>query len=348
MDNLNPFLSFVVAARNDNHGGNFLHRVQIFVNVLLSLWAKYDLNAELVIIEWNPPEERPRLKDSVTWPKSLKPGEVRIIEVPKEIHHRLPNHDRMPMFEYIAKNVGIRRARGQYVLATNPDILFNEETIKFFASKNLLENSFYRADRYDVGGDIPLDMSVGRQLRFCARHAFRVNMANGTISTSKLSRFRLYFSRNLRSFSPDRIVRGILRRIRKLKAHAPDNKAKEYFPILHTNTSGDFFLMARQYWQEVKGYPELKSNSFIDGYACFLAAALGLKQVVLKNPLRIYHQEHDRSAHANRPITNYQQYLEQGNSMLMVRRPKIFNDENWGLGNEPLPEILVKIIKNNK
>ena len=44
-------ISFVVTARNDNYGGDFLHRMQVFVNVLLTLCEKHSLNMELVIVD---------------------------------------------------------------------------------------------------------------------------------------------------------------------------------------------------------------------------------------------------------------------------------------------------------
>jgi hypothetical protein len=326
---MNPYLSFVVAARNDNYGGNFLHRMQVFVNALLSLWDKHSLDAELIIVEWNPPQDRPRLKDALAWPQCLKPGTVRIIEVPSEIHHRLPNSDRMPMFEYIAKNVGIRRAKGEYVLATNPDLLFSEALVKFLASRQLSRDCFYRVDRYDVAEVVPLDLTVEKQLKFCAMHSFRVATINGTVPIQK-------FPHCVR-----RLVHSLLSSPRKILA-----RAKNPFPSkqrLHTNASGDFLLMARQHWHEVRAYPELKSHSFIDGYACFLAAALGLQQVVLKSPLRIYHQEHDRSEHTRRPLTDYQQYLEHGKRMLESGRPEILNGEDWGFGHEQLPECWIRL-----
>jgi hypothetical protein len=59
---MKPYLSFVIAARNDDYGGNFLHRMQVFVNVLFWLWERHNLDAELVVVEWNPPKDRPRLK----------------------------------------------------------------------------------------------------------------------------------------------------------------------------------------------------------------------------------------------------------------------------------------------
>ncbi len=324
-----PFISFVIAARNDNYGINFLHRLQVFVNVLFTLWKKYNLNAELIIVEWNPPKDKLRLKDALTWPKWLRPETVRIIELPREIHSRLPDSDRMPMFEFIAKNVGIRRARGEYVLATNPDLLYSETLIKFLASKRLSKDSFYRIDRYDVAELVPLALSVEEQLKFCAKYAFRVATINRTVS---IERFPSSFRRLIRSFLLDTwsfLVRT--------------ENTRSLLQQLHTNASGDFFLMAKQYWHEVRGYPELKSYTFIDGYACFMASALGLKQVVLKNPLRIYHQEHDRSEHTKRPLTDYQQYYQHGKRMLESGRPDNFNGEDWGLGNEQLQECWIKL-----
>src|SRR5262245_12082686 len=99
---MSPFFTFVVAARNDNYGGDFLHRIQVFLNALLAMWHKHSLDAELVIVEWNPPEDRPRLRDALRWPEHLAPERVRILEVPREIHQRIPNAERMPMFEFMA------------------------------------------------------------------------------------------------------------------------------------------------------------------------------------------------------------------------------------------------------
>ena len=319
-------LSFIVSARNDNYGGNFLHRIQSFVSSLLTLWQKYSLDAELVIAEWNPPQESPRLKDVLVLPKFLKPGIVRIIEVHSEIHHKLPNSDRMPMFEYIAKNVGIRRARGEFVLSTNPDLLYSEELIRFFAEKKLSKECFYRIDRYDVKEQVPIDLSVEKQLEFCADHTFRIAKLGRTVLMEPLLRKVAHLPRS--------IMPTMYEKKELICSGGPYRKLRR----IHTNASGDFLLIAREGWYAIRGYPELKTNSFIDGYGCFLAAALGLRQVILKNPMRIYHQEHDRSEFAKRPLTDYQQYLEHGMNMLQSKQPEVFNSDGWGLGNYQLPE----------
>jgi hypothetical protein len=63
-----PYLSVVVTARNDDHGGNLLKRMQIFLDGFIALSNKYSLSAELIVVEWNPPADRPPLQDVLRWP----------------------------------------------------------------------------------------------------------------------------------------------------------------------------------------------------------------------------------------------------------------------------------------
>lgn len=289
-----PYVSFVVTGRNDDYGGNFLPRMQAFVNVLLSLCDKHGLSAELVVVDWNPPEDKPPLWKVLDWPKDLKAGRVRSIGVSHDIHRRLANSARMPMFEYIAKNVGIRRARGEYLLATNPDLLYSDALMRFLASRQLSRNCFYRIDRYDISEPVPPHLSVEELLKFCAGHVTKVH----TINVPVVPETRL---------SPQR---------------------------LHMGAPGDFLLMAREHWHHLRGYPEFKSSSVIDCYACHMAAALGLQQCVLKSPLRIYHQEHDRSELHKRPRTDMWRYRREVMRMIELGRPTVFNGEDWGLGDD--------------
>lgn len=324
-----PYISFVVAARNDNYGGNFLHRMQVFVNALFALCYDQELNAELVIVEWNPPEERSRLKDSLVWPKSMKSEAVHIIEVPAEIHHRLPNSDRIHLFEYIAKNVGIRRARGEYILATNPDLVYSEKLIQFLATNRLSSRCFYRADRYDVFSTVPL-MEVKKQLTFCARHVSRVNTRGGSIDLSHsplgLGRITLLLQLYVHRF----------RSAKRRKLRLEDQ--------LHTNTAGDFFLMQRNHWFALHGYPELSTSSHIDGYICAMALSAGLRQFLLPRKMHSYHQEHERAVDwknieaSSRPVTSYHLWVKECQEMLRLKKPKIFNNRDWGLAQENLRE----------
>ena len=132
-----PYLSVVVTTRNDDHGGNLLRRTQTFVNALLAQCERHSLPAELIMVEWNPPEGRPHLAQALRWPVRKGYCEVRVVEVPGEVHARYRHSHALPLYQMIAKNTGIRRARGEFVLATNIDILFSDELMRFIAARRL-------------------------------------------------------------------------------------------------------------------------------------------------------------------------------------------------------------------
>ena len=83
------------------------------------------------------------------------------IEVPPELHARQKHADILPLYQMIAKNVGIRRARGSFILATNIDILFSDEFFQWLREGALRPGKMYRLDRYDVASDVPVDTTVG-------------------------------------------------------------------------------------------------------------------------------------------------------------------------------------------
>ncbi|HEV3333766.1 MAG TPA: hypothetical protein VG096_22430 [Bryobacteraceae bacterium] len=180
MESDQPYLSVVVTARNDDHGGNLLGRVQIFVNGWIAQARKYNLPSELILVEWNPPADRPGLQDVLRWPQDFGPCDIRFIEVPEELHRRYQHAEALPLYQMIAKNVGILRARGRFVLATNIDILFSDELMAFLAEQRLDAGRMYRIDRHDAMSDVPLEADIEEQLAYCCTHLLRVNAREGT------------------------------------------------------------------------------------------------------------------------------------------------------------------------
>src|SRR5213078_3356107 len=77
----------------------------------------------------------------------------RIIVVAPELHARFAHSDGLPLFQMIAKNVGIRRAAAQFVLATNIDILLSDELFQYF-ERDLKPGAMYRVERLDVEADV--------------------------------------------------------------------------------------------------------------------------------------------------------------------------------------------------
>jgi hypothetical protein len=175
-----PYLSVVVTARNDDHGGDLLGRMQVFVAGWIEQARRYAIPSELIIVEWNPPQDRPRLIDALRWPEDLGPCEVRFIEVPPELHARYAHGAALPLYQMIAKNVGIRRARGQFLLVTNIDILFSNELAEYLAARRLERGRMYRIDRHDAMSDVPVDAPVAEQLAYCETHLIRVNRREGS------------------------------------------------------------------------------------------------------------------------------------------------------------------------
>jgi hypothetical protein len=158
-------LSIALAARNDNYGGAFLERMCLSLRTFGAMCSRHRLDTEVVIVEWNPPTDRPRLALVMDRIPGLQ---VRIITVPPGIHKMIPGADRMCMFEYVSKNVGIRHARGEHILVSNPDVILSEALIKRFATIEWQQDAFYRANRHDMTRGIDLGNSPDETLSICA------------------------------------------------------------------------------------------------------------------------------------------------------------------------------------
>jgi len=100
--------------------------------------------------------------------------------VPPAMHVRLAHAEKLPLFQMIAKNVGIRRARGRFVLATNIDILFSDNVICFMRDR-LRGGRLYRVDRGDVPPTIPVGTPFEQVLTFCASRMFRIHKRNRSL-----------------------------------------------------------------------------------------------------------------------------------------------------------------------
>jgi hypothetical protein len=179
-----PYLSVVATARNDDHGGNPLGRLQTFINHLVAQAARHNVSVELVLVDWNPPAGKPKLAGALRAPAELGPCTLRIIEVSPELHARYNHADNLPLFQMIAKNAGIRRARGRFILATNIDVLFSEEFFEFLRGRALQPGRMYRLDRLDVASEVPVDASVEERLEFCNSHLLRINAREGTFAVT--------------------------------------------------------------------------------------------------------------------------------------------------------------------
>jgi hypothetical protein len=174
-----PYLSVVATSRNDNHGNDLSRRTQIFIDSLVEQANRHRLPTELILVEWNPPHDRPPLVEELRWPIVNKWCSIRIVTVPSEIHLRFPYAKILPMFQMIAKNVGVRRATGQFVLQTNIDIVFSNQLFQWIARRNLRLGVLYRCDRVDVDRNLPTAATLEDALEYCRTHVLRVSKLDG-------------------------------------------------------------------------------------------------------------------------------------------------------------------------
>ena len=343
-------VSFVVTSRNDDHGGDMLRRLSLFVESLLQLADRHHLSGELIIVEWNPPPG-PRLHEVVQLRTKSDTFIIRFICVPPEAHQRFRNADVIPLFQYIAKNVGIRRARGEFIVATNPDLLFSDALVSFLASGTLEDSALYRIDRHDVPADVPNNVPLEELLAWCSAHVLRVHRKHGTFAIDSY----LSYSQRLRSvLKKSAILRKAVRQFYKFLQAFRGVSGNSLPPPIHTNASGDFTMFARHHWHALRGYPELPIWSMhLDSLLCYMAIAAGLREQVLRPPAGIFHLEHANSwvvmtseerlrTFAMKPWIDMHLLNEAWAHMYTTSRAICCNHENWGLGDIEFPEVVIQ------
>ncbi len=146
-----PLLSLVVTGRNDDYGGQFARRFFRTLTFNLEQLADRHVSTEVRLVEWNPVPGRPLLAEQLLaeLPARFR-DHVTSYVVDGRYQDALSLNPRLEYLEYVAKNVGIRRAEARLVLATNTDILFSASLVDVVASGTLRDGRVYRANRVDL------------------------------------------------------------------------------------------------------------------------------------------------------------------------------------------------------
>ncbi len=251
---MTPYVSFVLTSRNDDYAGGQLRRMEHSLNCLIRQLRDCVVDAEIIIVDWNPPENRPALVDALRLDAPPPHVAVRFIGVPARYHRRLRDWQRSEMCAAVAWNVGIRRARGRFVLPRASDTLLSMELIAFIARRELREDRVYRCCRVDTA-PIVLDRISSTDpaalLDACREHAIAEHgFLQGPV------------------FPPMR--------------------------HLHTNACGDFTLASRTAWRRIRGNREWGGVVALDtdGLALHAMANVGLQQEVLPRTHCVYKAAH--------------------------------------------------------
>jgi hypothetical protein len=150
-----PYVTIILTGRNDNFGGDFNVRLRRALEFNHEHLSARQIRHEFVLVEWRPVPGKPWL------------AEVLADEYPHLVPHTLVSyvtdlayHDayslnpKLQFQEFIAKNIGIRRCRGEFVLTTNTDIYLSRGVLDVLEQRALEPGVLYRSIRIDLKDNI--------------------------------------------------------------------------------------------------------------------------------------------------------------------------------------------------
>lgn len=114
-----PEITIVLIGRSDYYHGENRSRLEATLS-----WNLRHIDGEVIYVEWN---RLPEQRSDAGWLVKRFPN-LRVYVVPPEIHESLSTNPDIPVMEYFAKNVGIRRARTPWICVMNPDVVLGPET----------------------------------------------------------------------------------------------------------------------------------------------------------------------------------------------------------------------------
>jgi hypothetical protein len=321
------FLSVVVCGRNDDYGRDYLKRLQTFVSGLDHFSATYGLSCQIVFVEWNPPANRPRIQSVVNWGRHLG---VKVITVPGHVDARLPvNKGNSGLHEFVAKNVGVRRADGEYVLCCTSDLIFSPELVEHLARRELSADVVYRATRINVRA-LPEGVTPAEAPAVCRREVLHAEMIGGRCVLTPqglevLSQWNVLTAHGLNEGVRENF--GFVNTHESLRLEVP--LLRQFPELVHTNGAGDFTLISHVGWMKLGGYLENDCRNHVDAWFCYHAVRKGFAQVILPLRMCVYHQEHEAAA-----LLPYAQTL--------ARLGKLPQNPQWGLAEEKLETEVVQ------
>lgn len=189
-DSRAPYLSIVYTGRNDNFGGDFNQRFFRALRFNHRCLAAAGVRYDIVFVEWRPVAGRPPLADLLRRALPEVDSLLTTFEVDGRYHDAFSQNPRIQFHEFIAKNVGIRRAQGSYVLTTNTDIFLTRDTVAFIAQRVLRPMVLYRATRIDLKSNLD-PSAIDETVLLDGRNHERVNELHGPAYSNAAGDFLL-------------------------------------------------------------------------------------------------------------------------------------------------------------
>jgi len=149
-------LSVCIVSRNDDYGWNLIERSTHCLNSMISTFD------EVWYVDWNSPLEVGSVINEIKPNLNLK-GNLHHIVIPPDIASLLTNNDpdAAVCCEVLGRNIGIRRATGDYIVSSNIDIIAptRKDLDEFIKTSDI--NTFYTISRRHIELK-PLDAWFGK------------------------------------------------------------------------------------------------------------------------------------------------------------------------------------------
>lgn len=368
-------LSVVLCGRNDGHAGDFLARLRwSLLSIALGLCRRQHLvSAEIVLVEWRPPPENERLLrlvfkwfkevlaeggfDCGSWQLpslriiTVSDSDARTMQESLAAKRPLVQWGGLNMLQWHCKNVGVRRARGAFLLVTNADDFFSPQLLDVLASvRRLRTDSFYRAQTVSVklrDPWIPFESFVldsifqGQLYAVAEEHVGKWAEHDGVLASGisrqlceNSSMLHASHESELQAFwSGYDAAFGV-----KLNETALEYHSRPYPWNLYMDLPGDFLLASRDAWAEVRGAPLLLQNHNVD-MLLICRFANRFRQVVLSTPCFVATYDHpsiihDQFRELDRQVLEAQKDFELARSRMRVARAR------WQRGGQPPVTLL--------
>lgn len=154
-------LTVTITGRNDNHSGDFIKRLKETTIKNVELLKKhFEGSFEYLIVDWGSPNDNfLYLSDEMQW--MTKMPEIKTVIVPNETIKAKFGQERF--YQFFAKNVGIRKSKGKWILLINADNILNKKLVKEIskAVKMDSDKEFFRTKWWKNSDGKILDCNVG-------------------------------------------------------------------------------------------------------------------------------------------------------------------------------------------
>ena len=145
-----PYVSFIITSRNDKYITKQEVLVLSALKDLIKKIEKYDLSAEIIFIEWNPPSNRKKYLDLLRNIKIPKCLDFTLVSVDKKYHNSLYFSELITLCGERAANIGIRLATGMFLINKSQDTFYSEFFYKMLSDKQLKRGKINLIERYIV------------------------------------------------------------------------------------------------------------------------------------------------------------------------------------------------------